>query len=96
MPKDLKLNFNPEITKVRSAEVKTISDEEKFIEDETSHGGYYQSKTPSMSRSDIKLPPRNVLYNETFPQPLLPPVSPQRSGAISLPSRYTYKLTGKF
>ena len=90
LPKDLKLNFNPEIIKAKLAEVRTINDDEKVPEEDLVHGGYYQSKVPSVYRSDMKLPPRNVLVDEPWPQPLLPPVSPQRSGAISLPSRYTH------
>ena len=95
LPKDLKLNFNPEIIKVRSAEVRTISDDEKVPGEDLAHGGYYQSKVPSVHRSDVKLPPRNVVVDEPWPQPLLPPLSPQRSGAISLPSRYSHKFEKK-
>ena len=103
LPKDLKLNFNPEIIKVRSAEVRTISDDEKVPGEDLAHGGYYQSKVPSVHRSDVKLPPRNVVVDEPWPQPLLPPLSPQRvflpitssSVSISLPSRYSYKFEKK-
>ena len=90
LPKDLKLNFPSEIIKARSADVRTISDDEKVPEEDLVHGGYHQSKVPSVYRNDMKLPPRNVVVNEPWPQPLLPPLSPQRSGAISLPSRYTH------
>ena len=81
LPKDLKLNFNPDITKSKSAEVKAFGDERKPEEEDL-------SKSASIYRSDVKLPPRNVLIDEPWPQPLLPPSSPQRSGAVSLPSRY--------
>ena len=82
LPKDLKLNFNPDIIKSKPAEVKAFCDERKPEEDLS------QSKSASIYRSEVKLPPRNVLIDEPWPQPLQPPSSPQRSGAVSLPSRY--------
>ena len=92
LPKDLKLNFGPETNNSKSSQVKPVADNETF-QAEDSIQGYYQQQTKigsssSVYRSDVKLPPRNVLVEEPWPQPLLPPLSPQRSGAISLPSRY--------
>ena len=95
LPKDLKLNFNPEVAKVRSStiDMKTVCDDRKPQEEgeeEYYQESFYSNQTMggSMYRSDVKLPPRNVLFEERMPQPLLPPLSPQRSGAISLPARY--------
>ena len=93
LPKDLKLNFNPEIAKVKSSaidikppcDVKRVS---KEGDSESSQDSLYSNQLKSIYQSDVKLPPRNVLFNETMPQPLLPPLSPSRSGAVSLPARY--------
>ena len=91
LPKDLKLNFNPEIAKVKSStmdmkppcDVKRVP---KECDSESYQDSLYSNQVKSIYTSDVKLPPRNVLFNETMPQPLLPPLSPQRSGAVSLPS----------
>ena len=91
LPKDLKLNFGPEITNSKLVEIKTIYDGEKCQKEDAIHGSNHQQQSKggtSVYRNDVKLPPRNVLIDEPWPQPLLPPLSPQRSGAISLPSRY--------
>ena len=93
LPKDLKLNFNPEIAKVKSStmdmkppcDVKRVP---KECDSESYQDSLYSNQVKSIYTSDVKLPPRNVLFNETMPQPLLPPLSPSRSGAISLPARY--------
>ena len=95
LPKDLKLNFNPEIAKVKSSTIdikptcdarKALNEGESEIPQDSSFPNQMMTGPNSIYRSDVKLPPRNVLFNETMPQPLLPPLSPQRSGAVSLPS----------
>ena len=90
--KDLKLNINTDITKLKSIKSKTLCDEK--LQDEDLLHEYLSSKKSSMYRNDVKLPPRNVVVDEPWPQPLLPPVSPQHytSGAMSLPSRYNQTL----
>ena len=97
LPKDLKLHFNPEVAKVKASaiDMKTVCDDRKALkegEEELYQEPLFSNQTMggsnSIYRSDVKLPPRNVLFEERMPQPLLPPLSPQRSGAISLPARY--------
>ena len=95
LPKNLNLNFNPDIAKLQNSnlEMKPTCDDRTTLKGESEFAPepVYSNQTiggpNSIYRSDVKLPPRNVLFNETMPRPLIPPLSPSRSGATSLPAR---------
>ena len=84
--KDLKSNISTENTKSKSTHERTFCDGEQFQE-ESLISNYQPTKAP-VPRNEVKLP-RNVVVDEPWPQPLLPPLSPQHfvPGAISLPTR---------